>query len=109
MDPLSRFLPSACSGSLHLRHELANNYARLIAGHVRYGIRPSRRKQGLGTEMLTAARTKAHALGLRRILLVCREANLASQRLIEKCGGEFERAVLDPHGEGFKRRYWLQV
>jgi predicted acetyltransferase len=96
-------------GSVHLRHELTNDYARLIAGHVRYGIPPSRRNLGLGTEMLTAARSNAAALGQRRILVVCREANLPSRRLIEKCGGAFERSVLDPYGEGIKRRYWLEV
>jgi predicted acetyltransferase len=96
-------------GSLHLRHGLANDYARLFTGHVRYGIRPSRRNQGLGTEMLTIARSEAKALGLQSILLVCREANLASRRLIEKSGGVFEKTVLDPYGEGPKRRYWLKV
>jgi len=96
-------------GSLHLRHELANDYARLFTGHVRYGVRPSRRRQGIGTEMLTAARAQARALGHPRILVVCRESNVASRRLIETCGGIFERAVLDPHGEGLKRRYWIVV
>jgi len=96
-------------GSLHLRHELANDYARLIAGHVRYGIRPSRRNQGLGTEMLLATFCPAKALGHGRLLVVCREANIASRRLIEKCGGMYERTVLDPHGEGPKRRYWIAV
>lgn len=96
-------------GSLHLRHELANDYARQFTGHVRYGLRPSRRNQGLGTEMLTAARTQAKSLGLNRILLVCREANFSSRRLIEKCGGQFEKAVVDPHGQGLKRRYWLDI
>ncbi len=96
-------------GSLHLRHELANDYARMIAGHVRYGIRPSRRNQGLGTEMLTAALPIARALGHRRIVVVCREANLASRRLIEKCHGRYDRTVMDPHGEGPKRRYWIEL
>src|SRR5665213_71471 len=39
-------------GSLLLRHELANEHARLFAGHIRYGIRPSRRNEGIGTELL---------------------------------------------------------
>jgi predicted acetyltransferase len=96
-------------GSLHLRHELANDYARLIAGHVRYGVRPSRRRQGIGTEMLTAARIHAQALGHPSILVVCRESNVASRLLIEKCGGVFERTVTDPYGEGPKRRYWITL
>jgi predicted acetyltransferase len=96
-------------GSLHLRHELANDYARLIAGHIRYGIRPSRRNQGLGTELLTVAKTEARTLGHHRLLVVCREANLASRRLIETCGGIYENTVLDPYGEGPKRRYWIPL
>jgi predicted acetyltransferase len=96
-------------GSLHLRHVLANDYARLIAGHVRYGIRPSQRGQGFGTELLMLAKVEARALGLRRILLVCREDNTPSRRLIENCGGIFENVVLDPHGAGMKRRYWIDL
>jgi len=95
--------------SLHLRHALSNHYARLIAGHVRYGIRPSRRGKGLGTEMLMMAKEKARALGLSRILLVCREANVPSLKLIERCGGIFETAVLDSYGAGMKRRYWIDL
>jgi predicted acetyltransferase len=96
-------------GSFHLRHELANDYARRIAGHVRYGIRPSRQNQGLGTEMLGLARPYALALGHAQILVVCREANVASRRLIEKCGGVLESTVEDPFGEGPKRRYWIAL
>jgi predicted acetyltransferase len=96
-------------GSLHLRHTLANDYARLIAGHVRYGIRPSQRGRGLGTELLTLAKLEARALRLHRILVVRREDNVSSRRLIEKCGGIFESIVLDPHGEGMKRRCWIDA
>jgi predicted acetyltransferase len=96
-------------GSFYLRHELANDYARRFTGHVRYGVRPSRRQQGIGTAMLTAARVEAARFGFHRILVVCREANIASRRLIETCGGEFESAVEDPYGEGIKRRYWIAI
>jgi predicted acetyltransferase len=96
-------------GSFHLRLELANDYARQFAGHVRYGIRPSRRNQGLGTEMLALAKPHARAAGYTRILVVCREANLASRRLIEKSRGVPESTVEDPFGEGPKRRYWIAL
>ena len=96
-------------GALHIRHTLAHEYARTIAGHVRYGIRPSRRGQGLGTEMLELAKDHARGLGHQRLLVVCREANTASRRLIERCGGVFETTVLDPHGAGVKRRYWIEL
>jgi predicted acetyltransferase len=98
-------------GSLHLRHELANDYARPVAGHVRYGVRPSRRWQGIGTEMPAAAQAQAQtrALGHLRILMACRESNVASRRLIETGGGIFERTVLDPRGEGLERRYRIAV
>jgi predicted acetyltransferase len=96
-------------GSFHLRLELANDYARRFTGHVRYGIRPSRQNCGLGTQMLTLAKPHAQAAGHTRILVVCREANLASRRLIEKCGGVLESTVEDPFGEGPKRRYWIAL
>lgn len=96
-------------GSLHLRHALSNEYARQIAGHVRYGIRPSRRGEGLGTELLTRAKDDARALGLSRLLLVCREDNAPSRKLIERCGGVLEDTVLDPYGAGSKLRYWIEL
>ena len=105
------FIEGGCTflGSLHVRHELANDYARLIAGHVRYGVRPSRWNQGLGTELLIAGLAEARAMGHRRILVVCRDSNVASRRLIERCGGVFENSVLDPYGEGLKRRYRIAL
>jgi predicted acetyltransferase len=96
-------------GSLYLRHELANDDARLFAGHIRYGIRPSRRNEGLGTEMLIAATTEARALGLSRILLTCGETNIPSRHLIENCGGSFEKAVYGPNDTGLIRRYWISI
>jgi len=57
--------------------------------------------------MLASARHKARAFGHRRILVVCREHNLPSRRVIEKCGGVFERSVLDAHGEGLNGKSTL--
>jgi len=96
-------------GALHLRYSLAHEYARTIAGHVRYGVRPSRQRQGLGAEMLELAKDHARGLGHQQLLVVCREANIASRRLIERCGGVFEGTVIDPHGAGVKRRYWITL
>ena len=59
--------------------------------------------------MLGLARPHALILGHERILVVCREVNLASRRLIEKSGGVLESTVEDPFGEGPKRRYWIAL
>jgi predicted acetyltransferase len=55
------------------------------------------------------AQAQTRALGHLRIPVVCRESNVASRWLIETCGGIFERAVLDPRGEGLERRYRIAV
>lgn len=96
-------------GSLHLRYELANDYARLITGHVRYGVRPSRRNQGIGREMLTLGKSAARAIGHHRIMLSCRDDNIPSRRVIETCGGILESIIMDPYGAGPMRRYWITL
>jgi predicted acetyltransferase len=94
-------------GALLLRRELANDLARLFGGHIRYGIRPSRLNEGIGTELLMAGLTEARGLGLGRVLVTCGETNLPSRRLIEKCGGTFAKTVRRPGDSGLIRRYWM--
>ena len=96
-------------GALLMRHELANEHARLFGGHIRYGVRPSRRNEGIGTELLMAGLAEARGFGLGRVLVTCGEVNLSSRRLIEKCGGEFEKTVHGPRDVGLIRRYWIML
>jgi predicted acetyltransferase len=89
-------------GRLSIRHRLT---PRLLewGGLIGYDMRPSARRRGHATAMLRAALPHARALGLDRVLLTCDDTNIASRRVIEKCGGVFE----DQRGE--RLRFWIDT
>jgi predicted acetyltransferase len=89
-------------GRLGLRHSLTPALRR-AGGHIGYDVRPSRRREGHASRMLTAALPVARSLGLSEVLLTCDEDNLASRKVIESNGG-----VLEAKEDG-KRRYWITL
>ena len=102
-------------GSTSLRHSLANEYLTEVGGHIGYGIRPSARGRGLAKLALNGALEEARALGMERVLVTCKQPNMASARTIEACGGVLE-SVRPP--ESFApalgvteaiRRYWINL
>lgn len=93
-------------GAITLRHALSEFLLR-AGGHIGYGIRPSARGRGLATWALRAVLPEAQALGMERVLVTCRDDNLASAAVIERNGG-----VLDDVREtelGLTRRYWITL
>ena len=95
-------------GEASIRHEL-NAHLLKEGGHVGYGIRPSRQRQGYGRLILALALAECRRLGLDRVLLTCDDRNLASARIIEANGGRLENVVADPAGRGALRRYWISL
>jgi predicted acetyltransferase len=76
-------------------------------GHVGYGVRPSRRGEGVATWALGEVLRHAAASGLRQVLLVCLDDNIGSIKTIERHDGLFERVVAD---DGVRlRRYWIDL
>ena len=74
-------------------------------GHIGYMVRPSERNRGVATAALRLTLHKIAAIGIDPALLTCREANAASARVIEKCGGvRIEDSVTE---FGIHRRYWV--
>lgn len=74
-------------------------------GHVGYGVRPSARGRGVATWALGEVLVRARALGLPRVLLVCRDDNPGSIATIERHGGVLEGVVDEEHGR--VRRYGI--
>jgi predicted acetyltransferase len=95
-------------GRVSLRHRLNESLTKL-GGHIGYDIRPSKRRQGYGTQILALALPKARELGLERALVTCDETNVASRKIIEANGGVLENVVEMAEGEPRVCRYWIKL
>lgn len=94
-------------GSVQLRHEL-NDDLRRRGGHIGYGIRPSERGKGYGTEQLALVLEKARELGIPRVMISCDQTNLASAAVAVRNGGKLEWEGYDEE-DGFIRVYWIEL
>lgn len=95
-------------GSLHIRHEL-NEYLLNYGGHIGYGIRPSERKKGYASKMLSEALLLPiiNELGINKVLITCDKLNIASAKTIINNGGILENEILED-GE-VTQRYWIDI
>lgn len=94
-------------GGASLRHYLTvdgYNYG----GHIGYGVRPSERRKGYGTEILKLALMQAKKLKIHKVLLTALETNISSNKVIQKCGGIFENKVKDSDNS-IINRYWISI
>jgi ribosomal-protein-alanine N-acetyltransferase len=66
---------------------------------VGYALKPAHWGRGFATEMtLESLRVGFEQLGLRRIIAIAQASNLASRRVMEKCGMTFECETPSPDG-----------
>lgn len=101
-------LGSKIVGRVSIRHVL-NDYLAYAGGHVGYGVVPSERRKGLGSELLRLALPLASSLGIQRLLITCNDDNAGSARVIENNQGVFEGLIQDPLTSETKRRYWIDL
>lgn len=91
-------------GAIDIRHSL-NEYLIGVGGHIGYGVRPSERRKGYASIMLSLALPIANELGLKKILITCNKSNTASEKTILKNGGILENEIED--GDEIVMRYWI--
>jgi predicted acetyltransferase len=95
-------------GVSNLRHEI-NDALKRIGGHIGYGVRPSRRREGHATEMLRLTLFEARKRRIERVLLTCDRENEPSVKTILNNGGQFDsEEYVDVHG-GVIARYWISL
>ena len=93
-------------GVSNIRHALTPALLR-EGGSIGYGIRPTARRQGLGTAILRLSLLRAAALDLTRVLVTCAKQNVASAGAILRNGGVLEsEEYLADRGE-IVQRYWI--
>ncbi len=96
---------NALLGAVNIRHML-NLHLLQFGGHIGYGIRPSERRKGYATKMISLALEECGRLGLRRVLLVCNQDNIGSAKAILRNGGVLENTIVDEKGT-VHQRFWI--
>lgn len=73
-------------GMINIRLAL-NDFLRKEGGHIGYSVRPTERRKGFGTDMLTEGIKVCERVGIREVLVSCDKVNVASAGVIKNCSG----------------------
>lgn len=94
-------------GVSNIRHSLTAALRRQ-GGNIGYGIRPTARRQGLGTAILRESLIRAAELRVTRVLVTCGKPNIASAKTIVRNGGILESEEYLPERDEIVQRYWIE-
>lgn len=93
-------------GAVNIRHYL-NNSLLLNGGHIGDGVRPSERRKGIATKMISLALKECKEIGIYKVLMVCDKENVGSAKSIQNNGGILENeVVVDGTVE---QRFWITI
>jgi predicted acetyltransferase len=95
------------AGVVNIRHSLTEKLLN-IGGHIGYGIRPSERRKGYATKLLSLSLQKTKELGIKKTLVVCDKWNEASKRTILNNGGKPDLDFIEEDGNVILR-YWIDT
>jgi len=93
-------------GNYNLRHVLSDVLL-LNGGNCGYSVRPSERRRGHATFMLSHAKGLARDIGIQRILLTCHPEYLGSSKVIENNGGILQDVIYHEELGHEISRYWI--
>ena len=93
-------------GAIDIRHKLTESLE-FRGGHIGYGIRPSERKKGYASMMLSFALKECKKIGLSKVLITCSKSNIGSVKTIINNGGILDSEDISD-GEIFQR-YWITL
>lgn len=96
-------------GFLDLRHNIDTTFLEEYGGHIGYGIRPSERNKGYASLMLSYGLIEAFKLGLNKVLITCKENNIASKKVILSNDGYFDRntVLIENNKKSIVERYYI--
>ena len=95
-------------GRIALRHVLNKNLEE-FGGHIGYEVRPSARRKGVATEMLSLVLQTPKAKEIGHILLTCAPDNIASNRTIQKNGGILTDTKFVERVQRQTNYYWIKL
>lgn len=95
-------------GGITLRHCL-NDLLLKYGGHIAYSIRPTERKKGYGSELLSLALNEYKNMNIKKVLITCKKENIGSSKVILNNDGILENEVfIEDRGYTFSR-YWINI
>lgn len=94
-------------GAVNIRHYL-NELLLREGGHIGDGIRPSERRKGYATLMISLALDECEKLGIKKVLMVCDKDNIGSKKSIINNGGILENEIVNENGK-IEERYWIEI
>lgn len=93
-------------GAVNIRHQLTKKLFN-CGGHIGYGIRPSERRKGYASKLLALSLEKAKDLGIDKVLVVCDQTNIGSEKTILNNGGVPDSDFIEEDGNVIKR-FWIE-
>ena len=94
-------------GAVHIRHYLSESLL-FDGGHIGDGVRPSERRKGYATKIISLALDECRKLGIDKVLITCNNTNIGSAKSIINNGGVLENEVVDEDGF-LVQRYWINL
>lgn len=91
-------------GVIRVRHG-ASEYIHDVIGHIGYETLPQARRRGIASHMLSWV--QRHIL-IESAIITCDYDNVASQKVIEKCGGQFLNTFYSEQDQQEVLRYQLE-
>lgn len=99
-------------GMIQIRHEL-NDFLLNYGGHIGYSIAINERGKGYSKIQLKLGLEKCKKLGIKKVLITCKDYNTPSKRCILANGGVYEdtRTIENWKDEGNinLERYWITL
>lgn len=94
-------------GAVNIRHYL-NEELLLKGGHIGDGVRPSERRKGIATKMISLALEECKKIGIDKVLMVCDKENIGSAKSIKNNGGILENEI-ELEDRKIIQRYWIEI
>lgn len=89
-------------GAVSIRSKLNEGLIK-SGGHIGYGIKPSERKKGYATKLLSLTIPKAREICIENILITCDKSNIGSAKTIINNGGILENEIVEEDGNIVQR------
>jgi predicted acetyltransferase len=95
-------------GMLQIRHTLTD-FLLHFGGHIGFDVAIDERRKGYGKAILGLGLEKCKVLGLKRVLVTCKDKNLASRKCIMANGGVYEDTKYWKAEKENIERYWIEI